>query len=130
MCSNYFGKYELDLEEVKIRIANLQDKYKDWQRILIEPATMNDARLYSVETRLTEEEEMRIREYEYLRDLLKKLLYSLEQVNMQQIDSKGLATTALNLNSDASTMDAKTTEKLPNLLTNTGPDAARQSMQN
>ena len=43
---------------------------------------MNDARLYSVETRLNEEEEMRIREYEYVRDLLKKLLYSLEQVNM------------------------------------------------
>ena len=51
---------------------------------------MNDARLYSVETRLNEEEEMRIREYEYVRDLLKKLLYSLEQVNMHTIDAKGL----------------------------------------
>ena len=30
VCSNYFGKYETDLEELKIRIANLQDKYKDW----------------------------------------------------------------------------------------------------
>ena len=30
VCSNYFGKYETDLEEVKIRIANLQDRYKDW----------------------------------------------------------------------------------------------------
>jgi len=77
---------------------------------------MNDARLYSVETRLTEEEEMRIREYEYLRDLLKKLLYSLEQVNMHQIDSKGLATTALNLSSDPSSLDTKLSEKLPNLL--------------
>lgn len=71
------------MEELKVRIANLQDKYKDWQRILIEPTSNNDARLYSVETRLTEEEEMRIREYEYMRDLMKKLLYSLEQVNMQ-----------------------------------------------
>ena len=78
VCSNYFNKYETDLDEVKIRITNLQDKYKDWQRILIEPATMNEARLFSVETRLNEEEEMRIREYEYMRDLLKKLLYSLE----------------------------------------------------
>ena len=78
MCSTYFHKYETDLDEVKIRIANLQDKYKDWQRILIEPATLNDARLFSMETRLTEEEEMRIREYEYLRDLLKKLFYALE----------------------------------------------------
>ena len=90
VCSNYFGRYEQDLDELKIKINNLQDKYKDWQRVLIEPATMNDARLYSVETRLNEEEEMRIREYEYVRDLLKKLLYSLEQVNMHQIDAKGL----------------------------------------
>ena len=58
---------------------------------MIEQATMNDARLYSMETRLNEEEEMRIREYEYMRDLLKKLLYSMEQVNMHQIDAKGLA---------------------------------------
>ena len=81
------------------------DKHKDWQRILIEPATMNDARLYSVETRITEEEEMRIREYEYMRDCLKKLLYSLEQVNMHTIDTKGLASSmanALNQQSEAS----------------------------
>lgn len=99
VCSNYFGKYEIDLEELKIKINTLQDKYKDWQRILIEPATMNDARLYSVETRLNEEEEMRIREYEYVRDLLKKLLYSLEQVNMHTIDTKGLASHQAALNS-------------------------------
>lgn len=80
-----------------MRITNLQEKYKDWQRILIEPATNNDARLYSVETRITEEEEMRIREYEYLRDLMKKLMYSLEQVNMHQIDRKGLDAVALSV---------------------------------
>ena len=56
----------------------LQHKYDDWSRVLIEPATVNDARLFSVESRITEEEEMRIKEYEYLRDMLKKLLYSLE----------------------------------------------------
>ena len=30
VCSNYFNKYELDLDELKVRISNLQDKYKDW----------------------------------------------------------------------------------------------------
>ena len=73
---------------------------------------------------MTEEEEMRIREYEYLRDLLKKLLYSLEQVNMQSIDTKGLATTNLNMHSEPSQQNA---EKLPNLLIS-GADAARQSI--
>ena len=120
VCSNYFGKYETDLEEVKIRIANLQDRYKDWQRILIEPATMNEARLFSVESRIHEEEEMRIREYEYVRDLLKKLCYSLEQVNMQSIDTKGFSH-QLNLNSEPSALDTSAgqgagTDKLPNLL--------------
>ena len=58
--------------------------------MLIEPATLNEGRLFSVETRLTEEEEMRIKEYEYIREMIKKLLYSLEQMNMAQIDQKGL----------------------------------------
>ena len=95
---------------------------------------MNDARLYSVETRLNEEEEMRIREYEYVRDLLKKLLYSLEQVNMHTIDAKGLAHSALNPGSDANMQEtgpkssAGGVEKLPNLLV-AGGEAARQSMQ-
>jgi hypothetical protein len=40
--------------------------------------TLNDARLYAVESRVTEEEEIRVKEYEYLRDVVKKLLYALE----------------------------------------------------
>ena len=58
--------------------------------MLIEPATLNEGRLFSLETRVTEEEEMRIKEYDYLREMMKKLLYSLEQMNMSQIDDKGL----------------------------------------
>ena len=58
--------------------------------MLIEPATLNEGRLFSVESRLTEEEEMRIKEYEYLREMFKKLLYSLEQMNMVNIEEKGL----------------------------------------
>ncbi len=53
-----------------------------------------------METRLNEEEEMRIREYEYVRDMMKKLMYSLEQVNMHQIDQKGLDAVALGLAMD------------------------------
>lgn len=54
------------------------NKYNDWSRVLIEPMSVNDARLFSLESRLYEEEEMRVKEYEYLRDMMKKLLYSLE----------------------------------------------------
>jgi hypothetical protein len=71
------------------------DKYQDWSKVLIEPATMNDARLFSLESRMHEEEEIRIKEYEFVRDLLKKLIYSLEKTNVSSIDgilgSVGLA---------------------------------------
>lgn len=50
--------------------------------MLIEPASLNDARLFALETRMHEEEDIRIKEYEYLRDLMKKLIYSLEQKNI------------------------------------------------
>jgi len=108
VCSTYFGRYESDLDEQKIKMTNLQNKYNDWSRVLIEPATVNDARLFSVESRIQEEEEMRIKEYEYLRDMFKKLLYSLEQVNMQNIDNKGI------VKGESMTGDGKGT--LPNLL--------------
>ena len=52
--------------------------------------TVNDARLFAVESRLTEEEEMRVKEYEYIRDLMKKLIYALEQINMVNIENKKL----------------------------------------
>lgn len=62
------------------------DKYQDWSKVLIEPATMNDARLFSLESRMHEEEEIRIKEYEFVRDLLKKLIYSLEKTNVTSHD--------------------------------------------
>lgn len=54
------------------------DKFQDWSKVLIEPATLNDARLYSLESRIHEEEELRIREFDFIKDLTKKLIYSLE----------------------------------------------------
>jgi hypothetical protein len=53
--------------------------------------TLNDARLFAVESRITEEEEMRVKEYEYIRDLMKKLIYALEQINMVNIESKKMS---------------------------------------
>ena len=70
--------YEQSLEEVKIRTHLLENKYSEWSKLLIEPTTINEARLFSLETRVHEEEDMRIKEYDFLRDLMRKLLYSLE----------------------------------------------------
>ena len=76
----------MDLDELKINMKVLNQKYTDWSKILIEPTSLNDARLYALETRLHEEEDLRIKEYEYVRDIFKKLIFSLEQTNKQSID--------------------------------------------
>lgn len=76
--TKYFERYDADLEELKINMKMLNQKYADWSKILIEPSSLNEARLYALETRLHEEEDIRIKEYEYVRDLMKKLIFSLE----------------------------------------------------
>jgi hypothetical protein len=78
VCSNYFQHYELDLEELRLRTGGLENKYKDWSKVLIEPATMNDARVFALESRLENGEECRIKEFEFLKDLLRKLVFSIE----------------------------------------------------
>ena len=78
------------------------DKYQDWSKVLIEPASLNDARLYSLESRVHEEEEIRIKEYDFMRDLVKKLIYSLEQSNIGIID-KSLLNEASNMKSTSPT---------------------------
>ena len=76
--AKYFEKYDMDLEECKINMKVLNQKYADWSKILIEPTSFNEARLYAVETRLHEEEEIRLKEQEFMREMLKKLIFSLE----------------------------------------------------
>jgi len=60
VCTQYFSDYEQNLEEIKIRTHMLENKYNDWSKLLIEPTTINEARLFALETRVHEEEDMRI----------------------------------------------------------------------
>ena len=62
------------------------EKYQDWSKVLIEPSSMNDARLYSLESRVHQEEEIRIKEYDFLKDCVKKLIFSFEQANLSNLD--------------------------------------------
>ena len=82
VCSTYFQHFELDLEELRLRSGTLENKFKDWSKVLIEPATMNDARVFALESRMESEEEVRIKEHEFTKDILRKLIYSLEQVSL------------------------------------------------
>lgn len=78
VCCKYFERYDIELESVKLKAKNVMDKYQDWSKVLVEPASLNDARLFSLESRIHEEEEMRITEFDYLKEAIKKLIYSIE----------------------------------------------------
>lgn len=99
VCCKYFEKYDIELETVKLKAQNVMDKYQDWSKVLIEPASLNDARLFALESRMHEEEEIRIKEYEFVRDVMKKLIYSLEKTNISQIDGM-LSGTGLGMKSN------------------------------
>ena len=88
VCSKYFENYECDLEEMRLRTAELENKYLDWSKVLIEPATLNDARVFGLESRMQAEEEVRIKEFDFMKELMRKLIYSLEQLSLQHLDQK------------------------------------------
>lgn len=66
----------------------MNHKYADWSKVLIEPTSLNEARLFALETRIHEEEEIRIKEQEYMRDVIKKLIFSLEQTNLSNMEQQ------------------------------------------
>jgi hypothetical protein len=41
----------------------MESKYRDWSKVLIEPAALNDARLYSLESKASAEENLRLNEF-------------------------------------------------------------------
>ena len=86
MCCKYFEKYDEELAAAHLKAQSVMDKYQDWSKVLIEPASLNEARLFALESRMHEEEEIRIKEGEFVRDHLKKLIYSMEKSSVAQFD--------------------------------------------
>lgn len=41
-------------------------KYENWSKVLIEPSSLNDARLFALEARVLEEEDVRIKEISFI----------------------------------------------------------------
>lgn len=90
ICCNYFDKYDKELSLVKDGLSNSNDKYSHWVKKLIEPSSFNDARLFALETRFEEEEEMRFAQIETFKDLFKKLVYTFEQDKSNDVEHHSL----------------------------------------
>lgn len=57
--------------------------------MLIKPQELNQARLYAVETRISENEQMKMREVDFLKETIKKLIYAIEQSQISSVKSSG-----------------------------------------
>lgn len=57
----------------------MKEKYDAWAKVLIEPSSFNDARLFSLETRFDKEEEIRYQTMQEFKDLLRKFIFTFEQ---------------------------------------------------
>jgi len=81
--------YDKRLEGVLDQSKEVMQKYENWSKVLIEPSSLNEARLYVLESRIHAEEDVRVREFDYLRDVLRKLLYTFdEDVDAEEADHK------------------------------------------
>ena len=46
--------------------------------MLIKPQELNQARLYTIETRIKESEESNVKEVDFMKETMKKLIYAIE----------------------------------------------------
>ena len=91
ICSKYFENYDATLKGMQDRVKSVNQTFEDWTKHVMKPAQLSEARLFSVETRLKEEEDMRILQLNHMRDVQKKLIFAIEQANLS---SRELLSTA------------------------------------
>ena len=53
--------------------------------MLIKPQELNQARLYTIESRIKENEDLKLAEVNFLKETLKKLIYAIEQSQIPAI---------------------------------------------
>ena len=78
-CSTFFEEYDRQMVKYEANFEDINMKYQDWSMCLIQPQTLNDAKLYVLESRIIEEEKVRLKEFQIVQENLVKLIYSFQQ---------------------------------------------------
>jgi len=76
---------EAEFHQMQQKLSSLKDSFDHFSLKVLKPAQLNEARLFSAETRLKEEERRRITDQHHTRETLKKLIYAIQQFNLNQI---------------------------------------------
>jgi hypothetical protein len=78
VCASYFSKYEKHLLNQQTLVKDLERQQQQWVQMLLKPQELNQARLFAVETRIKESEENKLRDVDFLKETIKKLIFALE----------------------------------------------------
>ena len=78
VCAQYFSKYEKHLINHQTIVKDLERQQEQWVKMLVRPQELNQARLYAIETRIKENESHKLRDIDFLKETIKKLIYAIE----------------------------------------------------
>lgn len=78
VCAQYFSKYEKHLINHQTIVKDLERQQQLWVDMLIKPQELNQARLFTIESRIKENEQTKMNEVEFLKETVKKLIYAIE----------------------------------------------------
>lgn len=106
VCTKYFDKNDDAIKTMQDKVKIVDTTFDEFLNNVVKPQQLGEARLFAVETRLKEEEDLRILELSHMKDILKKLIFAIEQANLTSKD------TFTSANADGG-------QPLPNLLKNT-----------
>lgn len=84
---NYFEKYDKVNLSVEKKFEKVNKTFDDWKELVMKPLNNSNARLYAVEIRIKETEDKIFSNFAHSRDILKKLVFALEQENLSNRDS-------------------------------------------
>lgn len=85
VCAQYFSKYEKHLINHQTIVKDLERQQEKWVEMLIKPQELNQARLFSIESRIKENEHNKMREFDFVKETIKKLIYAMEQQQMSSV---------------------------------------------
>jgi hypothetical protein len=66
VCCDFFQRYDAELDEQKAGNALMQEKYENWSSSLIEPTSLNISKLFALESRVLQEENIRLQEMRFM----------------------------------------------------------------
>jgi hypothetical protein len=78
VCRNFFEKLEEEMKTYRVKYGEMTDSYDVWNKNHKKPSDLREAALYALEARILNEEHARISEAIITKDVINKLIYSIQ----------------------------------------------------